>query len=248
MALIWGAKPTDSNLGYVVDNCSVCCELSKIEVHRVELTGKKFLISVWHGQYIGSYGICCSCHNKIALELSDYVYFHKDKQAGLKDVMRLTNPRLESASGKLVKQYERFTSLRAPFLKYGQYLNESTCSETNFDKTSGFAFLVTFAIPIGLGYLLSYIPKPPSIDLIVTKSLFGLFCVSFIFSLVVFFRHAHRVIRKRTLPKIVEELAPLKPKESEIELVLKKLKLHGHRISKYIDTKSIVKALTKVST
>jgi len=248
MILIWGTKPTDRKLGYVADKCPACGEISKVEVHRIGVTGHFFWIPVGQGQFLQSYGICCSCANKIALELTDYISFCKNKSGELEDVIRSTNPKLEDSSNELLDKFERFSSVRAPFLKYGQYLNENSYNETNFDKTSGLAFLATFAIPIGLGYLLPYIITSPSLEIVVTKYLFALFCIGFVFSLFVFFRHSHRVIKGRTLPKIAEELAPLNPKISEIEEVLEKLKSNGHRISKYIGAKSITNALTNLAT
>ena len=248
MILIWGTKPTDRKLGYVAEKCPNCGELSKIEVHRVGVTGHLFWVPVGQGQFLKSYGVCCLCASKVALELTDYVSFCKSQDGEVKEIIRSTNPKLESSSNELMSKFERFSSVRAPFLKYGQYLNENAYNETNFDKTSGLAFLATFAIPIGIGYLLPYIITSPTLEIAVIKYLFGLFGIGFVFSLFVFFRHSHRVIKARTLPKIAEELAPLKPQRSEIEEVLEKLKSNGHRINKYISAKSIMNALTNLAT
>ncbi len=65
-------------------------------------------------------------------------------------------------------------------------------------------------------------------------------------SLIVFFRHSHRVLRNKTLPMIIEDLSPLNPHDTEIKSVLSKLKYQGHRICKYVNTKTIVNALTRV--
>ena len=248
MILIWGTSPTKRKIGYVADKCVSCGKLAKIEVHRIGQTGHFFWIPLEKGQFIESYGICESCNSKVALEISNYVQISKNKKAQANELVKITNPKLLDKSGKLNEDFFRFSSLREPFLKYGQYLNLSANSETKFDKTSGLAFLATFAVPIGLGQLLSFLPIAPDIEMYIVKGLIGAFCAGFIVSLFLFFRYPHRVVHKKTLPKIAQELDRLKPEQEEIENVLKKLGSYGHRVPKYFSAKSVMKALTSCCT
>lgn len=246
MILIWGTSPTKRKIGYVADKCVSCDELAKIEVHRIGQTGHIFWIPLGKGQFIQSYGICTSCNSKIALEISDYVQISKNRKAQANDLVKITNPRLLDKSGKMNEDFFRFSSIREPFLKFGQYLNLDANSETKFDKTSGLAFLATFAIPIGLGQLLSFLTIAPDIEMYIVKGLIGAFCAGFIVSLFLFFRYPYRVVKKKTLPKIAEELALLKPEQEEIENVLKKLGSYGHRVPKFFSAKAVMNALTRL--
>lgn len=247
MMLIWGTSPTKRKLGYVADKCLPSGKVSKIEVYRIGQTGHFFWIPIGKGQFIESYGICELCNSKIELEISDYVQIHKDKYASARELVPITNPRLLDKSGKLSEEFLRFSSIREPFLKFGQYLNINANAETKFDKTSVLAFLVTFSVPIGLWYLFSKLPIAPQIELYIFKGLFGLFCMGFITSLFLFIRYPYRVIKKETLPKIVKELEPQNPTQEEIENVLKKIGSYGHRVPKYFSAKSIMKALKKIT-
>ncbi|MBU2713583.1 hypothetical protein, partial [Zooshikella harenae] len=55
-----------------------------------------------------------------------------------------------------------------------------------------------------------------------------------------------RVLQKQTLPLIVNDLYPLTPQDDEIENVLNKLNHYSYRICKFVNTKTVVKALKNI--
>lgn len=238
MFIFWGRKLVKRKLGYVADFCPICRTQRTFELQRIGSAGHVYYISIGEGSLVGHERSCQECGTAFGAEPTHYASVSKTNEPlpelerrtfpnygeALKDRLELekkvqTNPSLLSAE-------ERHALIRSPFLLLSPKV-ENRFASTHIDKEVGLSIVGAFGLLIfGPGLIGAIAPDHKEISALVFLAL-GILLVAW-----QGMKSGRRFLQRQIVPGLAKTLAPLRPTEKEIKVVLDELSQIGHKIGR----------------
>ncbi len=245
MFIFWGRKITRKSLGYVADFCAICRKVTAFQLSRVGSAGHIYYLSVGEGVLVGHERSCCECGSVQSANTDTYTR-PVPKPGPIDALIRETYPGLERdlAERLQLEQQIRFSphmlepGVRAALIKEPLVILapkvEQRFASTRMDMGVGLALLVSVFLFVFSAYLSSKI-DPDAAALFMPLALLvgvGLVIWQFLAS-------RRRYMRKEIIPLLARSLAPLKPREQEIQQALQAMKQLGYKIGKFLQAAEV---------
>lgn len=236
MLIFWGRKAVIRKLGHVADFCPICRDQRAFTVQRVGSASHVYYISFGEGELVGYQRTCQTCNTAFRTEPTSYAEISKH-DLPLDELKRKTYPnldevfrerieleeRIKNAPHSLSKE-ERHALIRQAFTLLSPKV-EKRFSATHIDKEVGLSMVAAIALLIaGPATMHSALPDDEGIVLL-TFLILGLSLVAWQIVL-----SGRRFMNRQIVPVLAANLAPLQPRQTEIQSVINELKQLRHKI------------------
>ncbi len=236
MLFVWGRKWYARKLGFIADFCEICRRPQACALEKRTLIGHFWFIPLGTHHVVQHRALCTQCGTATLTDPARYAQPAR-KPAPARVLLTRTNPGFDQAFGarmaleRSVRENaaaltpdQRRSMLAAPFVLLSPEV-EQRVAQTNLGWQEFVAMLCSFALlPIGraLGSLVSEEWQEHGFVI-------GLFaCILAVLWL--FSTSKRRWARSRVLPRLMRNLAPLKPRAAEIGGILGELRQHKHKL------------------
>ncbi|MFZ6723351.1 hypothetical protein [Undibacterium sp. Ji49W] len=240
MVIVWGKKHVFSKLGYVADFCPICRKPRAFEVRRVGLAGHVYYITVSQGDLIGYERTCLKCKTILNAEPTDYASIPK-KNEPLPALVKKSNPHmLEVLKDRLaleerirkapesLRDEDRFALIKTPFYLLSPMVERRLAKVTldlEFCLAVGASIVLFKTVP---NLAERYIPQYADKALLVTMA------VSLLLVFWQILTSGSRYVRKQIVPVLAISLKPLRPKVSELNVIVREMKAQKHKLGRKI--------------
>ncbi len=236
---IWGIKVTEKKLGYVAEYCTTCREVRTVKIIRVGRTVHLYYIPLGYGKLLGYDGVCRKCELRFGVQVTDYLGFESDKNADLAKIAEKTNPKLLAGNEAAMAASKRTSDIRDPFLRYERNLLQRSLSG-GLDRWSGLAYLLTFAVPIGLLYAASALDLWERAGDWIGWSAFVLFVAGLIGAGWLARTVPARHFRRDLEAQLIDEVRKLSPTRRELEDCLAGLRKFDYAIARLVSLEKLL--------
>ncbi|MET3139460.1 hypothetical protein AAKU61_003841 [Undibacterium sp. GrIS 1.2] len=254
MFIFWGRKAVFTKLGHVADFCSICRDQRSFLIQRVGSVGHLYYISFGEGELVGYQRTCQVCKTKSQTEPTKYASISKD-DLPLDELTQKTYPNLEEVfrertkleerirnAPHLLTKEERHAQIRQAFIQLSPKV-EKRFSATHIDKEIALSIFGALALLVlGPSIMHSVLPDEDGIVL-VTFVILGISLITWQIALA-----GGRFMERKIIPALAANLAPLQPKQSEIQSVADELKHMRHKIGSKINVEILIGAVSKFKT
>jgi len=254
MAVIWGKKKVETELGYVVDFCPICREIRELEVSRVGLANHIYFISVGKDNLAGHLGRCMQCGTKIPVDAMKYETFEEASNTALETLVQNTFPNLRSVYAERLDIEERLKRrepvslpnrakwLMEPF----EYLIpevEAKFANATMDKEGNIGCVSTVLLLIVLcgGAFMFEESALARNSMIIGMGLVAI--VGLIYTIIQIMLAPYRYIQRNIVPRLSQALSPLNPSRQEIQKCIVTLKVKGFRLGKNVNEEKLWEAI-----
>jgi hypothetical protein len=249
MIFIWGKKAVHTHAGYVADYCPVCRAARAFSVQRIGMAWHLYYITVSQGELAGYQRTCCDCGMVLPVEVGHYRQLSAE-QLPLLQLEQTTNPHLAirhadalAAAARLreapllLDEAERRRQIDAALRLQADALDEYEAA-TRLDRevwwSIGGAFAFCVAVLVALRQ-----QAPENLDKGFLLAFFlGLGAVAWQLS-----QMGERFLQRELLPKLARALAPLQPRQAELDEALLRLRDQGRKLAQRIDSARLMQAL-----
>ena len=249
MVYIWGTKNVYSKMGHVADFCPICRRLRAFSVRRTGLAKHIYYVTISQGDLVCYERTCLKCKTILAADLNDYECI-PEKNEPLPALVNMSNPHmmellkdrlaLEDVMRKAPTSLDdelRFALIHSPFYLLSPMV-ERRLSKLFFDPelwlAIGASVLILKIVP---GLADRYLPAQS--DRIYIGSL--IFCLLLVFWQLL--TQGNRYVRKRIVPVLAKSLEPLRPKVSELNVIVRDMKERKHKLGRKIKVADIQRYL-----
>lgn len=249
MFIFWGRKAVFRKLGHVADFCPICRQTRAFTVQRIGSASHVYYISFGEGELVGYQRTCQTCKTAFQAEPTSYASISK-QDLPLDELKRKTYPnldevlrerieleeRVKNAPHSLSKE-ERHALIRQAFTLLSPKV-EKRFSATHIDKEVGLSMVGAIALLIvGPASLHSALPEDQGAVLL-TFLVLGLSLVAWQIVL-----SGSRFMTRQIIPVLAANLAPLQPRQNEIQSVANELKQLRHKIGSKINVEVLMNAV-----
>lgn len=249
MIFIWGRKPVYSHAGYVADYCPVCRAARAFSVQRIGMAWHLYYITVSQGELAGYQRTCCDCGLVLPVEVGHYRTLSAERLP-LVQLEQATNPHLSirhadalGAAARLreapllLDEAERRRQIDAALRLQADALDAYEAT-TRLDREVWWSIGGAFAFcTVVLLALRQQAPENLDKGFIIAFFL-GLGAVAWQLS-----QMGERFLRRELLPRLARSLAPLKPRQGELDEALERLSSQGRKLAQRVDSARILRNL-----
>lgn len=249
MLFVWGKKPVYTHAGYVADFCPVCRAARAFSVQRIGSAWHLYYITVSKGELAGYQRTCCDCGMVLPMEVGHYTHLSPE-QLPLLQLEQATNPHLSirhadalSAAARLreapllLDEAERRRQIDAALRLQADALDEYEAA-TRLDREVWWSIGAAFAFcAVVLMALRQQAPQNMDTGFVIAFFL-SLGGVAWQLS-----QMGERFLQRELLPKLARALAPLQPRQAELDEALGRMAAQGRKLAQRIDSTRLMQAL-----
>ncbi|MFZ6757951.1 hypothetical protein ACO0K9_12150 [Undibacterium sp. Ji50W] len=249
MVIVWGKKHVFTKLGYVADFCPLCRKPRAFEIKRIGLAGHVYYITVGKGDLVGYERTCQTCKTILNADLADYACVPK-KNEPMPALVKMSNPymldvlkdrlaleEIVRKSPETLKDEVRFSLIKSPFYILSPMVERRLAKVTldlEFWLAVGASIVLFKTLPsLAEKYFPQYADKA--------------LLASLIFSLLLVFwqmlTSGSRYVKKQIVPVLAISLKPLRPKVSELNVIVREMKERKHKMGRKIKVADIQRYL-----
>lgn len=250
MFIFWGRKAVIRKLGHVADFCPICRDQRAFTVQRVGSASHVYYISFGEGELVGYQRTCQTCNTAFQAEPTSYASISKH-DLPLDELKRKTYPNLDEvlrermtleerirSAPHSLSQEERHTLIRQAFTLLSPKV-EKRFSATHIDKEVGLSMVAAiFLLVAGPAIMHSALPDNEG-TVLLTFLILGLSLVAWQIVL-----SGRRFMNRQIIPVLATNLAPLQPRQAEIQSVTNELKQLRHKIGSKTDVEVLMGAVS----
>lgn len=250
MFIFWGTQTVYRKLGHVADFCPICRSQQAFTLRRIGSAGHLYFISLGQGKLVGHDITCHNCQTTFETNPTHYSHVTSQRPFSLAQLAQQTFPDFQSVYAERLEleqairfnpwglsAADRHRLLREPFLLLSPKL-EQRASFFRLDWPNALTLLALVLGPILLLQLAQKLQVPEA-----ATTWLVLAAVSGILIAWYHFTNSARFVQRHLLPQLALTLSPLRPRQDEIETVLKELKQKGFRMGKKIKAPALMQAL-----
>jgi len=249
MIFIWGQKPVYTHAGYVADYCPVCRAARAFAVQRVGMAWHLYYITVSKGELAGYQRTCCDCGMVLPMEVAHYTRLSPE-QLPLVQLEQATNPHLSirhadalAAAAQLreapllMDDADRQRQIDAGFRLLADTVDTHEAS-IHLDREVWWSILGAFIFcALVLMGLKQRAPENLDTGFIIAFFL-GLGAVGWQLS-----QMNERFLQRAILPRLARTLAPLQPREPELDAALERLRSQGRKLGQRVTSARLMQAI-----
>jgi len=242
MLFVWGTKAAVDSLGCAADVCPVCRTVRAMDIFRSGTVSHFFFLPTGSPRYSTTVAECGWCEGRFDIDPSRYKAIEKKGDWDLRLLIGKTSPALAELAGKTIAGEEkpRADAIRSALLRTNSALESRAARQ---DGPTRIALVAILAAPILWGIVASILPVEES----TRKTLVGLSLFVFIAALIVARMVARgepgRFFRRRLLPMLVDELAPLRPSTAELKDSLADMTKNRLLVGRLLSARTLDRAL-----
>ena len=253
--IIWGTTTKRLRMGRVADFCPICRSIRPFLLRCIRHNSHVYFIPLGSGTVLGHTMQCESCSAVLQTDATRYAGVSDDGALDLNGLVQRTHPDLieecaarleverQLSLGRKLDEELRSYLIKEPF----HILNaqaELRAAQAHFDVYSALTPLLTIALLIAVGFVLSAWPglmySETRNGILITLGLVGL-----LVTIVFLATDVRRFIRKRIQPLLVRSLQTLNPTREEITDALSHLKSFGLTLGRKLSPGSLYDALQR---
>ena len=254
--IIWGTKHIRLRQGRVADFCPMCRDVRAFCVVRTNSVSHLYFVPLGRGSTIAVTAECETCGHEMERDPTVYrALAPKRSKDDVGALVKQTFPDLAQAyaerlelEAELRKSSEGIpASVREELLREA-LVNvsgpvEQIYSRTNLDWRFGSSLLGALALPMVMTSLAASVSSDANVSGAVGMAAGLVACAGLVLAVYFAATANGRRLRSTVLPRLLTALRPLRPRESELDELLKRFKASGLKLGKKLRAREIAAAI-----
>jgi hypothetical protein len=254
--IIWGTKLLRLRQGRVADFCPMCREVRAFGLVRTNSVSHLYFIPLGFGTTIAVTAVCESCGHE--MERDPTVYRTLAPKRSKDDVTALVKQTFPDIAEAYAERLELEAELRKSSDGLAASVREELVREalvnvsgaveqiyarTHLDWRFGLSLLGLLAVPLVTRSLAGTVSSNAQLESAVSTAAGVVACACFALSVWFAATANGRRLRSTVLPRLLTALRPLRPRESELDAMLKRFKVSGLKLGKKLRAREIAAAI-----